>query len=39
MIYGDAVVAGNGSTKSFGQCFIPLATYYKAIMESGLYQG
>lgn len=32
-IYGDAVVAGNGSPKNFGQCFIPLATYYKAVME------
>lgn len=33
-IYGDAVVAGNGSPKNFGQCFIPLATYYKAVMEN-----
>ena len=33
-IYGDAVVAGSGSPKNFGQCFIPLATYYKAVMES-----
>lgn len=32
-IYGDAVVAGSGSPKHFGQCFIPLATYYKAVME------
>lgn len=32
-IYGDAVVAGSGSPKNFGQCFIPLAMYYKAIME------
>lgn len=38
-IYGDAVVAGSGSTKNFGQCFIPLVTYYKAIMESGMYKG
>ena len=38
-IYGDAVVAGTGSPKNFGQCFIPLAAYYKAVMESGLYQG
>ena len=33
-IYGDAVVAGNGSPKNFGQCFIPLAMYYKAVMEN-----
>lgn len=33
-IYGDAVVAGTGSPKNFGQCFIPLATYYKAVMET-----
>lgn len=32
-IYGDAVVTGSGSPKNFGQCFIPLAMYYKAIME------
>lgn len=38
-IYGDAVVAGSGSPKNFGQCFIPLATYYKAVMESGMYLG
>lgn len=35
-IYGDAVVAGSGSPKNFGQCFIPLASYYKAVMESGI---
>ena len=34
IIYGDAVVAGSGSTKNFGQSFIPLATYYKALMET-----
>ncbi len=34
VIYGDAVVAGSGSPKNFGQCFIPLATYYKAVMET-----
>lgn len=38
-IYGDAVVAGNGSPKNFGQCFIPLAMYYRAIMETGMYKG
>jgi len=38
-IYGDAVVAGNGSPKNFGQCFIPLATYYRAVMESGIVKG
>ncbi len=37
-IYGDAVVAGSGSPKNFGQCFIPLATYYKAVLESGVYE-
>lgn len=38
-IYGDAVVAGSGSAKNFGQCFIPLAMYYRAVMESGVYKG
>lgn len=33
-IYGDAVVAGTGSPKNFGQSFIPLASYYKAVMEN-----
>lgn len=33
-IYGDAVVAGSGSPKNFGQSFIPLAAYYKALMEN-----
>lgn len=33
IVFGDAVVAGSGSTKNFGQSFIPLATYYKALME------
>lgn len=32
-IYGDAVVAGSGSTKNFGQSFIPLVMYYKAITD------
>lgn len=32
-VYGDAVVAGSGSAKNFGQSFIPLATYYKALTE------
>lgn len=32
-IYKDTVVAGSGSPKNFGQCFIPLAAYYKAVME------
>lgn len=36
-IYGDAVVAGSGSTKNFGQCFIPLVTYYKALLDAGKY--
>lgn len=34
-IYGDAVVAGSGSPKNFGQCFIPIAAYYRAVMENG----
>ncbi len=38
-IYGDAVVAGSGSAKNFGQCFIPLAMYYRVIMKSGVYKG
>lgn len=38
-IYGDAVVAGSGSAKNFGQCFIPLAMYYRAIIKSGIYKG
>lgn len=33
-IYGDAVLAGSGSTKNFGQSFIPLMTYYKALDSS-----
>ncbi len=33
-IYGDAVVAGSGSTKNFGQSFIPLVTYYKAVYDA-----
>ena len=32
-IYGDAVVAGSGSTKNFAQSFIPLALYYKALQD------
>lgn len=38
-IYGDTVVAGSGSPKSFGQSFIPLATYYKALMETDCQTG
>lgn len=34
VIYGDAVVAGSGSTKNFAQSFIPLVTYYKAVLEN-----
>ncbi len=33
-VYGDAVVAGSGSTKNFGQSFIPLVTYYKAVVDA-----
>lgn len=35
-IVGDAVVVGNGSSKNFAQCFIPMATYYRAASENGL---
>ncbi len=32
-IYGDAVIAGSGGTKSFAQSFIPLAAYHKALRD------
>ena len=32
----DTVLMGNASTKRFAQMFVPIATYYKAISESGL---
>lgn len=32
-IIGDAVIGPGGSPKNFGQCFIPIMTYYKAVSE------
>ena len=32
-IWGDAVVVGNASTKTFAQSFLPLMTYYSAISD------
>ena len=37
-IVNDAVVVGTASSKGFAQSMIPLATYYRAISESGLWQ-
>lgn len=33
-IIGDAVIGPGGSLKNFGQCFIPIITYYKAVSEN-----
>lgn len=33
-IIGDAVIGPGGSLKNFGQCFIPIMTYYKAVSEN-----
>ncbi len=35
-IVDDAVIGAGGSTKNFAQSFIPLITYYKALVDSGL---
>ncbi len=35
-IIDDAVIGTGGSTKGFAQSFIPLITYYKALVDSGL---
>lgn len=35
-IVEDAVLVGNSGTKGFGQCFIPLSVYYKAMTKEGL---
>ena len=32
----DTVLMGNASTKRFAQMFAPVATYYKAVVDSGL---
>lgn len=37
-IVNDAVVVGTASSKNFAQSMIPLATYYRAVSESGLWQ-
>lgn len=34
-IVGDAVIQNGEGTKTFAQSFIPLAVYYKAVMECG----
>lgn len=36
-IVKDAVTVGNASSKEFAQSMIPLAAYYKAVCESGLW--
>lgn len=33
---GDAVIAGNMGSKTFAQCFIPIATFYKAMVDANL---
>ncbi|MBQ4282533.1 MAG: hypothetical protein IJB96_01230 [Lachnospira sp.] len=35
-VIDDAVIGAGGSTKGFAQSFIPLITYYKALVDSGL---
>jgi len=35
-IVEDAVIVGNGSSKNFAQSMIPLTTFYRAAMETGL---
>lgn len=37
-IVNDAVVVGNASSKGFAQSMIPMATYYRAVSESGLWE-
>ncbi len=37
-IVNDAVVVGNASSKGFAQSMIPMATYYRAVAESGLWE-
>lgn len=32
-IVGDAVIGGGASPKNFGQCYIPMVTYFKAVSE------
>lgn len=34
----DAVIVGNASSKQFAQSMIPLATFYRAVSECGLWQ-
>lgn len=35
-IVEDAVLVGNVGTKNFGQCFIPLSVYYKAMADNNM---
>ena len=32
----DTVLVGNASTKTFGQSFLPISGYYRALAESGV---
>ena len=34
----DAVIVGNASSKQFAQSMIPMATFYRAVSECGLWQ-
>ena len=36
-IIEDALICAGGSTKGFAQSFIPLITYYKDLVEAGLW--
>ncbi len=35
-IVEDAVLVGNTGTKNFGQCFIPISVYYKAMADNNM---
>lgn len=35
-IVEDTVISGSGGTKGFGQCFIPLSVYYKAMTDHNM---
>jgi hypothetical protein len=35
-IVEDAVLVGNGPTKSFAQAFLPMVQYYNAMLKAGM---
>ena len=35
----DAVLVGTGPTKSFAQAFLPMVTYYNALLKEGMDPG